>query len=70
MRFFGITGKNCAGKDEVADLIEAAGFERYSLSDALRAELDARGLERSRKICEKLGLSYERSMGRASSATR
>ncbi len=39
----GITGRNCAGKDTVATALARAGFESYSLSDVLRAELERRG---------------------------
>jgi len=51
----GLTGKSCAGKDTVADFLEEEHFERHSLSDALRAELDARGITRSRNNLVKIG---------------
>lgn len=44
----GITGRNCAGKDSVAETLADRGFERYSLSDVLREELRARGEEITR----------------------
>jgi len=44
----GITGRNCAGKDTVADVLEARGFERHSLSDAIREDLRSRGVEITR----------------------
>lgn len=45
----GLTGRNCAGKDTVADCIEARGFQRWSLSDAIRDELRRRGEEITRE---------------------
>ena len=44
----GLTGPNAAGKGEVAKLLVAGGFETFSLSDEIRAELKARGLEPTR----------------------
>lgn len=39
MLVVGLTGKNCAGKDTAADVLEGAGYGRHSLSDAIREEL-------------------------------
>ncbi|MBW7998118.1 MAG: hypothetical protein FVQ81_16420 [Candidatus Glassbacteria bacterium] len=40
----GLTSRNAAGKDEVADyLAERHGFARFSLSDVLRVELERAG---------------------------
>ncbi|RME30818.1 hypothetical protein D6789_04510 [Candidatus Woesearchaeota archaeon] len=47
--YVGLTGKNCAGKDSVADILAAKGFERLSLSDAIRDELRRRGAEITRE---------------------
>jgi len=35
----GLTGKNCAGKGVIADLLQEIGFMYYSLSDVIRDEL-------------------------------
>ncbi len=51
----GLTGKNCAGKDAVADVLERHGFERHSLSDAIRAEIKRRGLEMTRDALIRTG---------------
>jgi dCMP deaminase len=44
----GLTGKNAAGKGEVARFLREGGFEYFSLSDEVRASLKARGLEPTR----------------------
>ena len=44
----GITGRNCAGKDTLANTLIEQGFESHSLSDVLREELRARGQEITR----------------------
>ncbi len=40
----GLTGKNCAGKGEVAKLLQTLGFQYFSLSDILRDEMKRAGL--------------------------
>lgn len=35
----GLTGKNCAGKGEIANFLKTAGLQYYSLSDVLRDEM-------------------------------
>jgi dCMP deaminase len=45
----GLTGKNSAGKGEVANFLVRSGYEYYSLSDSLREELSSRGHETSRE---------------------
>lgn len=40
----GLTGKNGAGKGEAASFLQSLGFLYYSLSDAVREEVAARGL--------------------------
>jgi len=45
----GVAGRNGAGKGEVIKLLEARGYIAYSLSDAIRDELKAQGLEESRE---------------------
>ena len=47
--WIGLTGQNASGKGEVADVLEARGFERHSLSDAVREEIRSRGLEPTRE---------------------
>lgn len=44
----GLTGRNCAGKGEVAAFLKGAGFQYFSLSDELREGLKERGIETSR----------------------
>jgi len=51
----GLTGKNCSGKDSVADILEAKGFERHSLSDAIRDEIRRRGKEITRDELIRVG---------------
>lgn len=47
-RLIGLTGTNGAGKGETAAFFKARGYAYASLSDVLRDELAARGLEASR----------------------
>jgi dephospho-CoA kinase len=70
MLVIGITGRNCAGKDTFADLLEARGFERYSLSDALREELRARGAPITRPALIELGRELREAEGPAVLAER
>ena len=70
MTVLGITGRNCAGKDTVADLLEARGFERHSLSDALRVELRARGAEITRAALIAVGRELREREGPAVLADR
>ena len=44
----GITGKNGSGKGEVADLLKKAGYRYFSLSDAIRIDLEKTGDEITR----------------------
>ena len=66
----GITGRNCAGKDSVAAILEAHGFERYSLSDVLREELRARGQEITRPALIALGNELRAAEGPGTLALR
>jgi len=70
MIVIGITGRNCAGKDATADILEAAGYERHSLSDALRAELRARGEPITREALIDLGVELREAEGPAVLAER
>src|SRR5437868_4713947 len=45
----GLTGKNAAGKGEVARYLQRKSFYYYSLSDAIREEIRARGEEPTRE---------------------
>ena len=51
----GLTGKNAAGKGEVANYLKSKGFVYYSLSDVIREEATKRGLGHSRDSLIKLG---------------
>lgn len=51
----GLTGKNGAGKGEVASFLKERGFQYYSLSDALREEAQRRGSEITRDVLVALG---------------
>ncbi|EFK97066.1 conserved hypothetical protein, partial [sediment metagenome] len=51
----GLTGKNGAGKGEVANFLKERGFHYYSLSDALREEAQKRGKEITRDLLVALG---------------
>ncbi len=44
----GLTGRNAAGKGEIAEFLKKGGFEYFSLSDELREGLRGRGIEPSR----------------------
>lgn len=66
----GITGRNCAGKDTVAAILEERGFERYSLSDVLREELRARGQEITRPALIALGNELRAAEGPGTLAQR
>lgn len=70
MLVIGLTGRNCAGKDTVADLLEPRGFERHSLSDALREELRARGVPITREALIALGRELREKEGPAVLAER
>jgi dCMP deaminase len=70
MLVIGLAGRNCAGKDTVADLLEARGFERHSLSDALRDELRARGVPVTREALIAVGQELRRAEGPAVLAER
>lgn len=51
----GLTGKNAAGKGEVAEVLREGGFNYLSLSDLLREELKNRGLEVTRENLIRVG---------------
>ena len=66
----GITGRNCAGKDSVAESLATQGFEHHSLSDVLRVELGRRAEEVTRPALIALGNELRRSEGPAVLARR
>jgi len=78
-RLIGLTGTNGAGKGETASFFKARGYAYASLSDILRDELQARGLEATRdnlirtgnELREKFGSDVlaRRTMGRVSGPT-
>lgn len=51
----GVTGLFCSGKDTVASYLKGKGFEHISLSDLIREEATARGMDHSRDTLYKLG---------------
>lgn len=51
----GLTGKNGAGKGEVAKYLQERGFQYFSLSDVLREEAVKEGKEISRDVLVELG---------------
>jgi dCMP deaminase len=51
----GLTGKNGAGKTEIAQYLTSRGFEYHSLSDEIREEIRSRGAEISRDLLIQVG---------------
>jgi dCMP deaminase len=51
----GLTGRNAAGKGEVAQYLQKKSFYYYSLSDVIREEIRARGLEPTREFLIQVG---------------
>ena len=66
----GLTGKNAAGKGELAKHIQSKGFVLYSLSDALREEATKRGLDHSRNTLINLGNEMREKFGNGILAKR
>jgi dephospho-CoA kinase len=50
----GVTGTLAAGKDSVSDYLKQKGFFHFSLSDAVRAECEKRGLPKDRDTLVKI----------------
>lgn len=61
----GLVGENCSGKDTAAAYLVSKGFERYSLSDYLRGELEKQGKPLTRENLIELGNSYRATKGPA-----
>lgn len=59
----GLTGKNAAGKGELAAYLESKNFKYFSLSDALRDEATKQGLDHSRDTLIKLGTDMREKFG-------
>lgn len=66
----GLTGKNAAGKGEIAKHLQSKGFVYFSLSDALREEAAKRGLEHSRNNLINLGNELRKTYGNSVLAKR
>lgn len=59
----GLTGRNAAGKGEVAKYLQTKGFYYYSLSDAIRDEIKSRKQEISRELLISVGNELRQSFG-------
>ena len=59
----GLTGRNAAGKGEVAKYLQTKSFYYYSLSDAIREEIRARKLEVSREALIQVGNELRQRFG-------
>lgn len=59
----GISGTNSAGKDSVAKILKDAGFEQFSLSDAIREEAKSRNMPSDRDVLIKLGNELREKFG-------
>ena len=61
----GITGKNCSGKDTVAEILEKMNFHHYSLSDIIREELKKQKIKESRNNLISMGNELRNKHGAA-----
>ncbi|MDP7322448.1 MAG: AAA family ATPase, partial [Candidatus Woesearchaeota archaeon] len=66
----GLTGKNAAGKGELANYLKNKGFIYFSLSDALRDEATKQDLDHSRDNLIKLGTEMRVKFGKGILAVR
>lgn len=66
----GLTGKNASGKGSVAAYLEELGYHFSSLSDILREEIEAQGLEASRDNLIAFGQAIRAEHGEAVLAHR
>ncbi|MBI2649882.1 AAA family ATPase, partial [Candidatus Woesearchaeota archaeon] len=66
----GLTGKNAAGKGELAKHLQLKCFAYFSLSDALREEADKRHLDHSRSTLINLGNELRKKFGNGILAKR
>ena len=65
-----LTGKNAAGKGELASHLKSKGFLYFSLSDALRDEATKQNLDHSRDTLIKLGTGMREKFGNGILAKR
>lgn len=70
MLLIGLTGRNGAGKTEVATYLARKGFHLHSLSDAVRDEVAARGLAESREVLIATGRDLRERFGPQALAER
>src|SRR5262245_32215024 len=66
----GLTGRNAAGKGEVAKYLQSKSFYYHSLSDAIRDEIRARGQEPTRDVLIQTGNELRHRFGAAILAER
>jgi dCMP deaminase len=66
----GLTGRNAAGKGEVAQYLQKKSFYYYSLSDAIREELRSRKLDVNRESLIRTGNELRQAYGPAVLADR
>src|SRR5438034_4558811 len=66
----GLTGRNAAGKGEVAKYLQSKSFYYHSLSDAIRDEIRSRGLAPTREMLIQTGNELRRRFGSAVLAER
>jgi dCMP deaminase len=66
----GLTGRNASGKGEVARYLQKKSFYYYSLSDVIRDEIRARGLEPSRELLITIGNELRQKYGASVLAER
>lgn len=66
----GLTGKNAAGKGEIAKHLQNKGFAYFSLSDAVRDEATRQGLDHSRDTLIRLGTEMREKYGNGILAKR
>src|SRR5262245_1220189 len=66
----GLTGRNAAGKGEVAKYLQTKGFYYYSLSDAIRDEIRLQGAEPTRELLIRVGNELRHRFGAAVLAER
>src|SRR5262245_28285001 len=66
----GLTGRNAAGKGEVAKYLQTKSFYYYSLSDAIRDEIRLQGKEPTRELLILAGNELRHKFGSAILAER
>src|SRR2546422_8493832 len=59
----GLTGRNAAGKGEVARYLQTKSFYYYSLSDVIRDEIRSRGLQPTRDLLVAVGNELRQKYG-------